>query len=152
MNLLRLHAPSSPTQQQSITDPTESEWRFFPVIVFCFFFFCLLLSLFFSCGMETATQFAAIAHRYFRFFDYAVEFCGCMYGAGRRHHQHSVLARGQLPSPCGPPRHHRTKLEGRGLPVSQSQVCGPPLARSSLPAVANPSPPVAYQASSPNSH
>ncbi len=36
-------------------------------------------------------------------------------GAGWRHHQHSVLARGQLPSPRGPPGHHWTKLEGRCL-------------------------------------
>ncbi len=33
---------------------------------------------------------------------------------GWRGHQSSVLAWGQLPSPCGPPRHHRTELE-RGV-------------------------------------
>ncbi len=42
----------------------------------------------------------------------------CDDGIGGRHHQHSVLARGQPPSPRGPPRHHRTKLEGRNLLVS----------------------------------
>ncbi len=39
-------------------------------------------------------------------------------GTRWRHHSLSVLARGQLPSPRGPPRHHRTKMEGRDPPVS----------------------------------
>ncbi len=39
-------------------------------------------------------------------------------GAGRHGRQSSVLARGELPSPRGPPRHHRTELERRDLPVS----------------------------------
>ncbi len=39
-------------------------------------------------------------------------------GMGWCHPQSSVLARGQFPSPRGPPRHHWTKLERRDLPVS----------------------------------
>ncbi len=41
-----------------------------------------------------------------------------VYSSWRRHPQLPVLDRGQLPSPRGPPRHHRTELEGRDPPVS----------------------------------
>ncbi len=37
---------------------------------------------------------------------------------GGRHHQFAVLARAQLSSPLGPPRHHGNKLEGRCFPLS----------------------------------
>ncbi len=42
----------------------------------------------------------------------------CMYSARRCHRKLSDLDLGQLPSSCGPPRHHRTELEGRDHPVS----------------------------------
>ncbi len=79
-------------------------------------------------------------------------------GARRRNAQLFVLDRGQIPSPHGPPRHHRTQLKGRDPPVSgecpapiqnqpascsslQTAVCGevkPAAARGSLkPAVRN---------------
>ncbi len=41
-----------------------------------------------------------------------------MDGARRCSAQLFVLDRGQLPSPCGPPRHHRTQLEARDILVS----------------------------------
>ncbi|KAI2644706.1 Collagen alpha-5(VI) chain [Labeo rohita] len=39
-------------------------------------------------------------------------------GTGRCHTQLSVLDWGELLLPCGPPRHHRTELEGRDPPLS----------------------------------
>ncbi len=69
--------------------------------------------------METAARILALSRRDLPFYEYAREFCGLTGdGAGRHGRQSSVLARGQLLSPRGPPRHHRTELERRDLPVS----------------------------------
>ncbi len=88
-------------ERDRIPDQTETERYLFPVFVFSFL-----------------KYFVFLRHgKSLPFFDYAEEFYG-LAACTSLDVQHSVLARGQLPSPSGPPRHHQTKLERRCLPVS----------------------------------
>ncbi|KAL0168224.1 hypothetical protein M9458_036446 [Cirrhinus mrigala] len=80
--------------------------------------------------MEVAARFSALVHR-------GLAFAGYYVGAGQRHAQLSVLDWDELLPPCGPPRHHRTELEGRDPQVSgecPAPIQNQPAPRSSLPA------------------
>ncbi len=81
----------------------------FPVIVYCLFL------------LSAAWQLPDCSPwpRDLPFVEYAWEFCGlAVYTAFDDTTLNSVLDRGQLPSPHGPSRHHRTELEGRDPLVS----------------------------------
>ncbi|KAL0165955.1 hypothetical protein M9458_037799, partial [Cirrhinus mrigala] len=71
------------------------------------------------------------------FVEYAREFCElATMSALDDATLNSVLDWGDLLPPCGPPRHHRTEMEGRDPSVSeecpapiQNQLTGPPRAQ-----------------------
>ncbi len=56
-------------------------------------------------------------------------------GSRWRHHSLAVLARGQFPSSRGPPRHHRTKMEGLENVLPQVRISPPPSAALLPPAI-----------------
>ncbi len=105
--------------------------------------------------MEIAACFSTLTHRDLPFVEYAWEFCTITAKTALDDATlNSVLDRGQLLSPRGPPRHHRTELEGRDpgcLESVQPRSRTIPLAipRSSLPAATDSSPRVRSRVGSP---
>ncbi len=129
--LVSLFTCSNDIVTEQPTEKIESELCFFPMLFFGFWkVFCC--SCFFSAAMEVAARFIALDRQDLPFVEYSWEFCRLAAAL-------DVLARGQFPSSHGPPRHHRTKMEGRDPPVSGE--C--PAPSQNQPAVIRGSPPLA---------
>ncbi len=113
----RLLAPCS---QQSVTEyrtKTERERCLFSPVLFSFFFFFFFF-FFFRYGNHRSFLHPGPLRSPAGGVCAGVLRARGVYGAVRRDAQLAVLARGQLPSPRGPPRHQGTMLEGRDRPVS----------------------------------